>query len=268
MHTSYHVHSTWSDGRSTLDELRTAAAGAGLAEWGVSDHIVNHPNGMAVRWSMATARLPEYVAAVSAMRDEAPAELPLRMGLELDYFPGEERRIAELTRGIPFDYILGAVHYIDGFNIDGQPEVWERMTPKDVNDAWRGYYARVEGLANSGLYTCVAHLDLPKSFGHRPTEDVTAERDRALDAVARAGMAVEVNTSGLRKACAEVYPSPDILRACRARGIPAQVNADAHAAADIGRWLDEGTAALRAAGYTEVVRFQGMRMLRFPLPSA
>jgi histidinol-phosphatase (PHP family) len=268
MHTSYHIHSTWSDGRSTLEELRTAAAAASLAEWGVSDHIVDHPRGIAVRWSMETARLPEYVAAVSAMRAESPPDRPLRMGLELDYFPGQERRTAKLIRDYPFDYIMGSVHYIDGFNIDGQPEVWQRMTPAEVNDTWRGYYARLEGLARSGLYTCVAHPDLPKVFGFLPTEDVTAERDRALDAVARAGMAVEVNTSGTRKVGKEPYPSLAFLRACFARGIPAQVNADAHVAADIARELDRGVEWLRAAGYTEVVRFQGGRLRRFPLPSA
>jgi histidinol phosphatase-like PHP family hydrolase len=42
-------------------------------------------------------------------------------------------------------------------------------------------------------------------------------------------MAVEVNTDGWHTVSREAYPEPALLRACRERGIPTRINADAHA---------------------------------------
>jgi histidinol-phosphatase (PHP family) len=268
VHTSYHVHSIWSDGKHSLAELQQAAAEAGLAEWGVSDHVVMRPGGEPVRWSMDPARLPLYVAAVHAAQAEAPPERPLRLGLELDFFPGSEKRLADLISGYRFDYVMGAVHYVDGFLVDDDLAHWKTLSPAEVDDVWRGYFVRIGGLARSGLFSFIAHLDLPKAFDYRPTADLTDHVGAALDAVARAGLAVEVNTSGWRRPCGEAYPSLDLLRACRARGIPAMVNADAHSREDLTRDLDRGMLLLREAGYDEVVRLEDRHLRPVPMPLA
>jgi len=259
MHTSYHVHSHWSDGKPTLAELATAAQTSGLAEWGTSDHIVLRPDGIREKWGMDPARLPAYVEAVRALQAEAPPGQPVRLGLEVDYFPGQEKALADVLGNHQFDFLIGSVHFVDGFNVDSDPDHWKSLSPEGVNDAWRGYWARIEGLALSGQFTFVGHLDLPKAFAYLPTADLSEDIGRALDAIARVGMAVEVNTSGWRRDCREPYPSLDLLRACRSRGIPALVSADAHAAEDLTRDLDRGMRWLRSAGYEEVVRFEGRR---------
>ncbi len=259
VHTSYHVHSTWSDGSSTLEQHREAAAAAGLAEWGISDHIVLRPDGAPVSWSMDPARLPSYIEAVREQQERSPASLPLRLGLELDYFPGQEKAIADLLDGHRFDFIMGSVHYLDDFCIDNNLERWKSLSPAGVNDAWRAYFARIAGLARSRLFSFIAHLDLPKAFDFRPTVDLSREIGAALDEVARAGLAVEVNTSGWGRACREAYPSLDLLGACLSRGIPALVNADAHSCRDLTRDLDRGMEWLKTAGYRHVVRFADRR---------
>ena len=38
--TTYHNHSTWSDGTASLREMALAAREAGDAEFGISDHLV------------------------------------------------------------------------------------------------------------------------------------------------------------------------------------------------------------------------------------
>lgn len=255
VHTSYHVHTTWSDGSSTLEEYQEAAQASGLAEWGISDHLVLRPDGAPISWSMDPARLPFYVEAVRAQQERTPASQPLRLGLELDWFPGQEKVIADVLDGQRFDFVMGSVHYLDDFCIDDDLERWKTLGPAGVNEAWRGYFERIAGLARSGLFSFVAHLDLPKAFDFRPTVDLSREIGAALDEIARAGMAVEVNTSGWGRACREAYPSLEILGACRSRGIPALVNADAHNAGDLTRGLDRGLEWLKSAGYRQIVRF-------------
>jgi len=51
---------------------------------------------------------------------------------------------------------------------------------------------------------------------------------RALDRIATAGTAMELNTSGLLKAIPEMNPAPEILREISSRGIPIVIGADAH----------------------------------------
>jgi histidinol-phosphatase (PHP family) len=246
VHTSYHVHSTWSDGASTLEEYLEAAPATGFAEWGFSDHIVMHPDGIPVSWSMDPARLPAYVAAVREIQAGASAGQPVR--LEIDYFPGQEAALETLLGDYPFDFIMGSVHYLGGFCIDNNLAHWKTLSPTGVNDAWRSYFERIGGLARSGLFSFIAHLDLPKAFDFRPTEDISREIGATLDAVAKAGLAVEVNTAGWNRACREAYPFQDILAGCLSRGIPALVNADAHASKDLD------LAGVLARGTPEEVR--------------
>ena len=93
---------------------------------------------------------------------------------------------------------------------------------------WKGYWERIGQMAASGIYDFAAHLDLPKKFGFRPTIDLAQEAHTALDALAAAGMAIEINTAGWSLPAREAYPSLDLLRAARERDIPLLINADAH----------------------------------------
>ena len=59
MLTSYHNHTTWSDGKASLAEMVAAGRAAGLDELGISDHYVLAPRGLDVRWSMPLERVNE-----------------------------------------------------------------------------------------------------------------------------------------------------------------------------------------------------------------
>ena len=97
MLTSYHNHTTWSDGKATV-----AASGirrrprAGLDELGISDHYVMHPR-QAVDWSMPLDRLDDYVAAMEHARDVAG--IPFRIGIEADTSRRRSRVPAGAWRG-------------------------------------------------------------------------------------------------------------------------------------------------------------------------
>ena len=274
MKTSYHVHSRWSDGKTGIAELVAAAAEAGLEEVGISDHYVLAPAGQVVKWSMPLDRLGEYLADIDAAAQAWKAEHPspagspdliVRRGVEADFFPGQEKAVREALAGHALDYVIGSVHYVDGFPVDESRPNWDRLSPAEREDVHRGYWVRIAGLARSGLYDIVGHIDLPKKFGYRAESDLSVEIGAALDAVAAAGMVVEVNTSGWHTMAREAYPTSDILRECRKRGIPSQINADAHMPATLTRDFDQAAALIREAGYTEVARFAGRRRTLVPL---
>lgn len=253
MLTSYHNHTNLSDGVCTLEEQIEGAHAAGLDELGISDHYVSHPT-LEVDWSMPLDSLPAYV---QKLQDAAAQlrELRLRIGVEADYFPEAVDALRGRLKSLPFDYVIGSVHYLGDFPIDEHKRYWDALSGDALNEKWVLYWQRIGEMAATGLYDIVAHIDLPKKFGHRPTADLAKERNAALDAIARAGLAIEINTAGWSLPAKEAYPAPEILRAARNRDIPLLINADAHSPKHLTRDFDRARLLARECGYTQLVRF-------------
>ena len=168
-------------------------------------------------------------------------------------------------RGRDFDLVLGSVHWLGGLAVD-HPDyaIWEEMAADEV---WRRYFAQVRAAAASGLFDVLAHLDLAKVFGHAASRVGDRERARAdtADAIAAAGIAVEISTAGLRKAAGELYPAPDLLRALHRRGVPITLGSDGHVPEDLGRDYDRALSAAHACGYRTVSMFSGRERREVPL---
>ncbi len=257
---SYHVHSVLSDGRSTILEHVRAAVDAGLDELGISDHYVLLGDRRAVDWSMPLDGLEDYFEELRAAVAEVEGKLVVRYGLEADYDPETVEELGEILRSYPLDYVIGSVHYVDGFTIDASKEGWARFSQRDIDDIIRAYWDKVLGMARSELFDFVGHLDLYKKFGHRPSVDVSWQVDAVLDVIAQSEMAVELNTAGWHKDVREAYPSPEIVRGCFRRSIPMLVTADAHHCSELTRDYERGTRVLREAGYSQKAVYAGRRM--------
>lgn len=264
MITSYHNHTNWSDGAPTLAAQIQAARQFGLDELGISDHYTLYPGGEEVEWSMPLDLLGDYVLQLRVAATETN-DLVLRIGVEADFFPETVEALRERLEPYPWDYVIGSVHYVDGFPIDEKAQLWDALSQDERNDLWRRYWVRIRQMAESRVYDFAAHLDLPKKFGHRPTVDLTREADEALDAIAGAGMAIEINTAGWSLPAAEAYPSLDLLIRARKREIPLLINADAHFPEFLTRNFDRARELAREAGYTSLVRYEGRRAVEYAL---
>jgi histidinol-phosphatase (PHP family) len=200
--------------------------------------------------------LDAYVDAVLQARARG---LPVKLGLEVDYVPGREDETRALLAPYPWDYLLGSVHWIDGYAIDGEPRLLDQI---GVEATWSRYFEMLARATGSGLFDSLSHPDLVKIFGERaPSFDYTD----IADAIAESGVAVEVSTAGLRKPVGELYPHPGLLAACRARGVPVTTGSDAHTPDLVGRDFDRARELLRCAGYETVTVFDGRRARQEPL---
>jgi histidinol-phosphatase (PHP family) len=263
MLTSYHNHTTWSDGACSLVDLIEEARRVGLNELGISDHYVLFPGGAQVDWSMPLDHLEEYVAQLQAAAENVK-DVKLRIGIEADFFPETVDELRCILTRYPFDFVIGSVHYVDGFPVDAHRQYWDALPVEECEGKWQLYWRRVRQMAESRVFDFVAHLDLPKKFGYRPRSDFTAEALAALDTIAAADMAIEINTAGWNLPAQEAYPSFDLLRAARARGIPLLINADAHIATHLTRHFERARSLAREAGYDSLVCYESRR--RFPVP--
>jgi histidinol-phosphatase (PHP family) len=263
MTTSYHNHTTWSDGTAQISEMIAAAEQIGLEELGISDHFVLHPGGEQVGWTMPLDRLGEYVQEIQEAAQTA--KVTVRIGIEADYFPETVETLRDALAPHPFDYVIGSVHYLDGFPIDEHRRYWDALSLEQREEKWRLYWERIRQMAESRIYDFVGHLDLPKKFGHRPTLSHAQAETAALDAIAAADMAIEINTAGWSLPAQEAYPALSLLRAARQRDIPLLINADAHAPAHLTRNFERARELARQAGYAHLVRYERRQRISVPL---
>lgn len=249
----YHVHLIGHQDRpaneQTIRKYLDRAREKGVREIGFSDH-----NRF---WDELNFPLIKEVA------KEYP-DLEVRIGLEMDYWLQEEKKIGELLSRFPFDYVIGSVHDLDGwlFDFADQEAVHRQCDPDHM---YRKYFYRVERAAASGLYTTIGHLDLIKIFGVRPRMDILQLADEALTRIAEQGMVVELNTAGKYKPVGEYYPEVKLIKEIKRRGIAMTLGSDAHQPLHVGRDLDFAAKLLKNLGITELVGFKDREKIAYPL---
>ena len=243
----YHVHTRFSDGEGEPAQCVERALALGLPQIGISDHLTPAILGAGGDWSIDHDCLHEYVGAVRAAAARHP-EITVLLGVEADYVPGAEDELAGLLGAHRFDYVIGGLHYVDGFSFDDDDA---REDPRwdDAASLYRRYYALVSRAAACGLFDVLAHLDYIMLWGRRTTVDISAAEDEALAAMAAHGVAIEVNTTGTLEPAGRMHPAADLLeRACRL-GIPLVFGSDAHEVDQVGWQFDAAVALARQAGY-------------------
>lgn len=234
----------------------------GLIEVGFSDH---NPTAFYFDdWRMRLDQLDEYLELIEETRAEFP-HFPIRLGLECDFLLGHEEHIRYLTTLAPWDYLIGAVHYISkDWDIDN-PAKLDRWQESDVEEVWTEYFSLYTKMACSGLFDFLAHPDLVKKFNHKPYQDLSSFYKEALTAMADHKLAFEINTAGLRKPVKEIYPEKRFIEMAFKKRIPILISSDAHSPSEVGSDFDIALDLVREVGYRELTLFRSRKKVVFPL---
>lgn len=265
MITTYHNHSTWSDGKASIREMALAARAAGVREFGISDHFVFGPPEVwedAKNWGMPVEQLEAYFEEASSVKAEVDCDdFHFRIGVEADYFDETWEEIARRLSALPLDYVIGAVHYAGAFPIDASAKLWEPKSLTEREGIWREYFRKLKLCSERLPCNFLAHPDLPKIFnmGGRPA-DFREDFKTLLKGCAERGIAIEINTAGLDKLCGEVYPSLDLLSDAVELGIGILVDGDAHCPQQITRHFEDAYAMLKSLGVNRTCGFTGGKL--------
>lgn len=209
------------------------------------------------------AELDQYVDIALAAK---AAGLPIVLGLEVDYLPGQMAKVNALLAGYPFDVLLGSVHWIGAWLIDALDwaQAQQQWASRGTERVWADYTRSVEELAGTATVDVLAHPDLAKVAGYRPP--VPDEFYDRIAGVARScGLVAELNSAGWRKPCGEAYPAAELLARFYEYGVPITTASDAHQLADLCWRITDLTAAAHAAGYCEVTAFRSRDQTPQPL---
>jgi len=244
MHTPLCKHAT-----GDPEEYAEAAQRRGLKGIIVTCHNPL-PDRLASGSRMDVEQWDDYVALVQRATEAWRGRVDVRLGLEADYLPGLEPWLERQLQSAPLNHVLGSVH----------PQLSEyraRYFGGDWLDYQRTYFSHLAQAAETGLFDTLAHPDLVKNVAPSDwvLEEVFPDVQRALDRIAAAGTAMELNTSGLNKAIAEMNPGLEILMEMRERAIPVVIGADAHVPQRVADNYLGALDLLESAGYREISFF-------------
>jgi histidinol-phosphatase (PHP family) len=250
----YHMHSTFSeDGASSPEEMCRQAIKLGLPEIGFTEHWDVGPYEKNPRFFQ-----PEpWYAELERLRELFAGQLTIRAGIEIAEPHLYPQAAADVLRRAPFDYVLGSVHFVGHHFIFD--DAYFRAHAAD--EVYRAYFAEVERLLQTANFDILAHIDVAARtgkpiFGYDPARYEEQIRS-ILQMVIEHKLALDVNTSGLRKT-AQIL-SPDLLILEWYAGMGGKrltLGSDAHAASQVGLHLDTALDVVRLAGLTHVTQFE------------
>ncbi|MDR0514905.1 MAG: histidinol-phosphatase HisJ family protein [Coriobacteriaceae bacterium] len=248
-----HTHTLLSGhGTGSVGEVVKAAQAAGICTLALTEHYpLSKAYDPHARLSMPQEHLEGYLADISRSQAAYP-DMEVLSGCELDWLREGEDRTFPADAFKRFDVVLGSVHFVDGWAFD-DPATRSRWDEEGPDSIWERYIDTwCEATLSSSPFTIMAHPDLAKKFGYYPSFDLAPRYRMMAQAAQEAGRMVEVNTSGLFYACAEMYPAPALLREfCRA-GVPCSVGTDAHQPSHVGRAIEAAYRLMYECGYREI----------------
>jgi len=209
------------------------------------------PDGYWPSVRMSDSEFDTYISIVQRAANAYKGKLDVGLGLESEYFPGYEKWIENLHKRAPFDYILGAVHW-------QAKEYLNKYETGTIENFRRTYFEQLAQSAETGLYDCLAHPDLVKNY-HPDSWCFAIIKNSvisALDRIAKTGVAMELNTSGLNKSYSEMNPGNEMLKMMAERKIPIVLGSDAHKSVRVGEHFITALNNLVEAGFENVSYFK------------
>lgn len=256
--TDYHIHSTFSDGNSAPEDYVAPAIEEGLQEIGFAEHLTLFRDSL--DWSMSASDAKPYFDYIMTLIKKTKG-IKVRMGLEVDFFPGKEDEIYSFLQSTDIDYAIGSVHYLGDSTVDLGPEFYDG---KNIDNLYKLYFEHVAAAAASGLFDIIAHCDLIRIYRFKPTFDPEYLYRELARSFKIHDVVFEVNTNGRNRPIGDFYPDRKFLGIFREENVPVCVNSDAHMPSRVGQYFDEAYELLRSVGYKEMAIF--LNRERFMIP--
>ena len=249
---NFHAHTTYCDGKNTVEEMVRGAIDKGLVAFGLSGHSFT-PSGFE---EMTPENVPKYRAEMQAAKEKYAGQIELFCGVEQDF-------MSEMpTNG--YDYVIGSTHSVTLENhecvVDWTAEKQIGYVGKycdgDFYAFVEAYFAREAQIAVQTKCDVVGHFDIIAKFnegGRYFDEAHPRYRDAsiaAMEEILKSCRLFEVNTNGMYKlGRTNPYPAPWLLKELHQRGGEVIISSDSHDVPSICYKFEEMAELLRTIGF-------------------
>lgn len=264
---NYHTHSTFCDGKATLQEIAKIAQEKGFQYLGFSSHSA-FP--VSSDCEMHYENFAKYKNEIKELKDAYKNQIEILYGFEADYLPPVSYPDYSFYQEHNPDYLIGSVHYV--FNhkkpengtmtvdnsVEKVAEGIEKVFLGNKKNMVQTYFDHQRQMLKSCDFDIIGHVDLVRK---RNAElNLFSENDSwykkeikaTAKEIAKAGVVVEINTGGMaRGAINTPYPSLDFLSLLRKYDVPIIFSSDAHSAENLDYGFEVATALATKAGYSE-----------------
>ncbi len=205
---------------------------------------------------------------INRLRERNP-DLRIRAGIELDndpvHSPAGRKWIEKNWEEL--DFVLGSVHFLERAEemFDSVPDGATQFERRNIDEMYTDYFRRLRELIATGLVDSLAHLDLIKIHGHRPTADIGTLANETLEFIRERNLAIELSTAGWRKPVNELYPSDSIIESAMDKGIPFTTASDAHSHVQLGENFSRLADKMAELGIRQVCTFEKHKRAEVPL---
>ena len=176
------------------------------------------------------------------------------LGQPLYNLPETEKILAEHD----YDFVLGSQHRTKSYPyLTKVPD-----TPEDKTRCLDEYFEEELALAELGCFCSLSHLTFPLRFlcldGWQPDmQKYSAVIEQILRTIIGRGIALEVNSSGIRKGLGVPMPGGEYIELYRRLGgRMITVGSDAHRVSDVGADIPQVIALLKDTGFSEICVFR------------
>ena len=234
-----HVHTLFScDSKTTMTEYCEEAIRQGVKYICFTDHVDYNENDYGFGYYKPHDFFEEFRRA----QDRYSDKIILLSGIEFSEPHLYPREFVNLSK-LPYDFILGSVHYwIDDLFAS-------QMKAKGITleEAFERYWEEVYKAVSAGGFDSLAHMDFPKRY----YKDSVWDKDMVCDifkVMLKNSISLEINTSSLRKGLPETMPSNDLLGIYeRVGGVNVTIGSDSHSISELAKGYSEATDMLTPA---------------------
>lgn len=278
---NYHTHSTFCDGKNSLQEIAKFAYENGVNYLGFSSHSA-YP--ATTGCEMHPEKFSQYREDIFQLKSQYKDKMEILFGFEADYLPPLSFPDYSYYQNHNPDYLIGSVHFVwnhdaienGTMTVDDETskvqEGLERVFAGDKKKMVQTYFAHQREMLKSCDFDIIGHIDLVRKR-NKPlnlfSEDDSWYKKELLATakeIAKAGVVVEINTGGMaRGATTSPYPSVDFLKILKKLDVPIVFSSDAHSFENLLYGFDVATNHAKLAGYSErqYLTLDGWKTLKF-----
>lgn len=244
-----------------MSEMCRRAVALGISEIGFAEHYDLHPDENPRDW----LRLEPWWEELERCRSTYRGTLIIRAGIEIGEPHLFQDEIRVMLARAAFDYVIGSLHWV-GRRAIFVPAYFDR--PAD--EAFGQYFDELERMTRIGGFDVLGHLDVPAraSFEHYGRYDPRTYEDRirkVLRHCIEQGIALDINTSGLRRPARILLPGLEILRwYVEMGGRHVTLGSDAHRTEQVAAHFDVALETIRAAGIDHLTQFERRKKSLIP----